>query len=218
MNLPQSILHRYRITYARLEGTRYVGNLDMIRLWERSLRRAELPIAYSQGFSPQPRMHFASTLPVGFLSEMELTDIWFTSFIELDTLKEKLESNLPAGIKIRQIMEISLSTPPLQTQVKAADYQVEIFSTTLEDLQERITSLLEKQSIHRERRGKPYDLRPLIFSLKLGDTRQSLEMTLSCQESATGRPEEVLSALDLDPLAARYTRKTLHLTDPRGKG
>ena len=67
---------RFRITYARTEALRYIGNLDMQKVWERYVRRLKVPIAYSQGFHPQAKIQQACPLPLGFLSPFEITDTW----------------------------------------------------------------------------------------------------------------------------------------------
>src|SRR3990172_977319 len=67
---------RCRMTYQKTEALRYTGNLDLQKIWERFLRRADLPVAYSQGFHPQPRIQQAAPLPLGFLSRAELADIY----------------------------------------------------------------------------------------------------------------------------------------------
>src|SRR5512133_1957686 len=73
---PARSLYRIRLVYARREALRYVSHLDMQLVWERILRRAETPLAYSHGFNPRPRLHLASALPLGFLSRCEMTDFW----------------------------------------------------------------------------------------------------------------------------------------------
>ena len=70
--------YRYRINYSKKEGMRYTSNLDVHKMWERTFRRAKLPLAYSQGFHPQPKIQQASPLPLGFLSDYEIVDFFKT--------------------------------------------------------------------------------------------------------------------------------------------
>jgi radical SAM-linked protein len=86
---------RIRITFSKLGALRYTGHLDLHRLWERAARRAELPLAYSQGFHPQPKMNIAAALPLGFSSRCEMIDLRLEHDISLDGLQEKLQDTLP---------------------------------------------------------------------------------------------------------------------------
>ena len=67
---------RIRIVYSKADSLKYTGNLDLQKIWERLLRRANLPLAYSQGFHPQPRINQGCPLPLGFIGENEMVDIW----------------------------------------------------------------------------------------------------------------------------------------------
>src|SRR5512146_1378298 len=108
---------RLRITFAKTEAMRYTGHLDLHRTWERTFRRAQLPLAYSQGFHPQPRINLASALPLGFTSDSEVADIWLEKDMPLDQIRELLQAALPPGISILQIEEVDSQAPALQTQI-----------------------------------------------------------------------------------------------------
>ncbi|HLE27799.1 MAG TPA: TIGR03936 family radical SAM-associated protein, partial [Anaerolineales bacterium] len=69
-------MQRLRLTFAKTAAMKFSGHLDLHKTWERTLRRARLPLAYSQGFNPQPRLQLASALPLGFTSECEVLDAW----------------------------------------------------------------------------------------------------------------------------------------------
>ena len=78
---------RIRITFAKQGPLRYTGHLDLHKLWERAARRAELPLAYSQGFHPQPKMNIAAALPLGFSSRCEVMDMKLEHEIQLERLR-----------------------------------------------------------------------------------------------------------------------------------
>src|SRR5512143_2156524 len=159
---------RIRITFSKLGALRYTGHLDLHRLWERAARRAELPLAYSQGFHPQPKINIAAALPLGFSSRCEMIDLRLEHDISLDGLQEKLQETLPTGIQLASIEAVDERAPALQTQVTAAEYEVTLTEAVDgSELKRRIDSVLESDSIIRERRGKTYDLRPLIESLEV---------------------------------------------------
>jgi radical SAM-linked protein len=187
---------RIRITFAKLGALRYTGHLDLHKLWERAARRAELPLAYSQGFHPQPKMNIAAALPLGFSSRCEVLDMRLEHEIQLDGLREKLQGTLPTGIQVIDVESIDERAPTLQTQVVSAEYEVSLAEAGFgSEVKRKIESVLESESIVRTRRGKEYDLRPLIEALDLMDGK--ILMKLAAREGATGRPEEVLDMLGI---------------------
>lgn len=206
---------RFRMTYWRTEALRYTGNLDMQKVWERYLRRLNLPVAYSQGFHPQPKIQQACPLPLGFLSKSEMVDVWIDDD-ELTGQKilESLQSAPQPGIEIKTVAPVAIYSPALMTLVINARYQALLFDAVDSQwLQGQINHLLQSTEIIRERREKSYDLRSLVSSIIFTDTPEGilLDMLLSARDSATGRPEEVLSELGLDPFGARITRTELIL-------
>ena len=188
---------RIRITFVKQGALRYTGHLDLHKLWERAARRAELPLAYSQGFHPQPKMNMAAALPLGFSSRCEVVDMKLQQDIPLDNLPTRLNSTLPSGLQVVEVEEVDERAPALQTQVVSAEYEVTLTeSIDSSELKRKIDSVIESTSIPRERRGKMYDLRPLIEELDILPGGK-IFMRLSARESATGRPEEVLDVLGI---------------------
>jgi radical SAM-linked protein len=192
-----------------------VGHLDLQTLWERAARRAGLPLAYSQSFHPQAKIYFASALPLGFSSRAEVLDMRLQTDVELSDLPRRLNEALPEGITILDIQSVDEAEPALQTQVSAAEYEVSLINRVdRSELQSGIERLLGASSLLRERRGKAYDLRPLIEELNLiTDTKSEsgpkIFMRLSAREAATGRPEEVLSELGIAANDAHIERSRL---------
>ncbi len=213
---------RLRITFSKQGALRYTGHLDLHKILERSLRRAHLPLAYSQGFHPQPKLNLAAALPLGFFSRAEVMDIVLTE--EVDNLVSSLQGHVPPGLTILGAEEVDSRAPSLQSQVIAVEYEVEITEADYgRGLTEKIASVLKSESIPRERRQKQYDLRPLIEELTLTPIPTSgasplperdgvgvrVFMRLSAREGATGRPEEVLAALEIPLEATRIERTQL---------
>lgn len=214
-------LQRIRLTYAREQALRYTSHLDMQLVWERTMRRARLPLAYTQGFNPHPRLHLACALPLGFLSRCELVDAWFDNapspLLSPAEVLTRAQDSAPPGLMIFAADEINLNTPALQTLVATAEYQAHPLDALDQDQLNRSTqALLQSTVLLRQRRGKSYDLRPLIEGLEVQvvDSSPIVWMSLSARESATGRPEEVLDALGLDPAAFRVERTRLVLKNP----
>lgn len=200
---------RLRITFAKTEAMRYTGHLDLHRAWERTVRRAGLPMLYSQGYNPRPRIQIAAALPLGFTSRHEVVDIWFQGPVEVLEAGEALERANPPGIHIIDLEEADLRSPALQTQVRAAEYTATILEP-VPDLNERIDRIHTASSLPRQRRGKNYDLRPLIEEIRRPEGNpeglQTIQLRLKAQEGATGRPEEVLLELGISPSLARVER------------
>ena len=198
---------RLRVTFSKQGALRYTGHLDLHKIWERSIRRAKLPLAYSQGYHPQPKIQLAAALPLGFASRAEVMDIWLNE--DVNEVVPALQANVPPGLTILQAETVDERAPSLQTQVIAAEYQVEITEAGYaSDLNERIASVMESESIPRVRRNKQYDLRPLIEDLTINDNGY-IFMHLTAREGATGRPEEVLAALEIPLEVTRIERTRL---------
>ena len=209
---------RIRIKFVKQGALRYTGHLDLHRLWERAARRAELPLAYSQGFHPQPKMNMAAALPLGFSSRCEMLDMKLEHDIALDDLPARLNATLPSGIQVVDVEQVDERAPALQTQVVSAEYEVTLTEAVDgSELKRKVDSLIESKIIPRERRGRIYDLRPLIEELSLTPTPlpqgkgQGVRvfMRLAAREGATGRPEEVLDVLGIAFEGTRIERTHL---------
>ena len=195
---------RLRITFTKQGALRYIGHLDLHKMLERSIRRAKLPLAYSQGYHPQPKLNLAAALPLGFSSSAEVMDIWLNE--DVDDAATALQANVPPGLTILQAEQVDEREPSLQSQVIAAEYKVEITEAGYASgLNDKIASVLESESIPRVRRNKQYDLRPLIEELTPTSENQ-LFMRLTAREGATGRPEEVLEVLEIPLEVTRIER------------
>ena len=204
-------MNRVRLTYKKGASLRYTGHLDLHKVWERTFRRARLPLAYSQGFHPQPKIQQACPLPLGFTSECEIVDFWITEDIPTNDLSSALEPALHPGITVLDLKCIPLSDPPLQTTIRSAEFEITFSqSENVDTVKDKINSILSAQTLLRERRGKTYDLRSLIHKLLMkNDKHPAMVMQLSAMPGATGRPEEVLAAMDIDPLNVEVTRTAL---------
>jgi len=198
---------RVRLTFTKQGALRYTGHLDLHKILERSIRRARLPLAYSQGYHPQPKINLAAALPLGFSSRAEVMDIWLNEDVE--NVASTLQSSVPPGLTILDAKPVDDREPSLQSQVIAAEYEVEITEAdSASGLTDKIASVLESESIPRVRRKKEYDLRPLIEELTL-TSENRLFMRLTAREGATGRPEEVLEVLEIPQEVTRIERTRL---------
>lgn len=204
---------RIRITFSKTEAMRFTGHLDLHRTWERTVRRARAPLAYSEGFHPHPRIQLGAALPLGITGEREWVDVWLEREVPEDELRASLVKAAPPGIKLIALEPVDLRAPALQTQIVSAEFEAWLPEQTDADtLEKRVAELKAQPEIPRTRRDKAYDLQPLIERLSIGrdDSGQPvLSMTLAAREGATGRPEEVLAALGLTMSEARVRRTRL---------
>jgi radical SAM-linked protein len=208
---------RLRVLFAKDGALRYTGHLDLHKIWERTARRAGLPLAYSQGFHPQPRLQLAAALPLGFSGRAEILDLWLEpgrdQTEDPESIRTALQSAAPPGLTVLQVTAVDEGEPALQTRVRAAEFEVGLLDPlTPADLEERLSTLLASTSLPRQRRGKSYDLRPLIEDLRLAENQPGevkISMRLAAREGATGRPEEVLDALGIPFENTRVARLRL---------
>jgi radical SAM-linked protein len=201
---------RYRATFAKTEAMRYTGHLDLHRAWERMLRRARLPLAYSTGFHPHPQIQPGPALPLGITGAAELLEFWLMEEIPLETITRRLAEAEPPGIEMRQLQRMERTARHLDRDIEAGEYTAEPAEGQWPaDLAARIAEFCARDSILRERRGKPYDLRPLVMELVLEST--SLRMVLRLAPGATGRPEEVMAELGLGDALILMDRQGLVL-------
>jgi len=204
---------RARITFSKQGALRYTGHLDLHKLWERAMRRADLPLSYSQGFHPQPKISLAAALPLGFSSLGEVLDVRFNVEILTEEIAARLKDSLPPDIQITSVETVDERAPALQTQVLSATYDVHLTEPVDgSELTRKVEELLKSESLPRERRNKSYDLRPLIETLNVITEENKtvwLQMKLAARDGATGRPEEVLSALDIEPEYTHVERTLL---------
>ncbi len=215
--MSETYIQRMRVTFATDDTVKYVGHLDMHRAWERAIRRAGLPLAYSQGFNPQPRLQFAAALPVGFTGQAEVADVYLDEAIVPEAFTARLAAALPPGIRPLRAEPVARELPSLQSQVCGASYRVEIETDEpAEAFAARLEAFLAQAEAWRERRkGKDvtrYDLRPLVHSLRYAGLcayGQAFDVTMRAEPGATGRPDELLAELGYETTPRRIARLAL---------
>jgi radical SAM-linked protein len=202
---------RLRVTYGKVGALVYIGHLDLARLWERVTRRAGLPLAYSHGFNPRPRIQLADALPLGVSSACELIDLYMKTPVAPEGVGEHLQAAAPPGLAVHEVAEADMKAPALQTLIEAADYTV-TFPEGIDaaGLAARVDAFVAQEHVKRERRGKPYDLRPRVLALQ-ATPGGALEARLSLGAAGTGRPDELLDALGLGGELAAVHRARLYL-------
>ena len=211
---------KYLITFEKGESVRWLGHLDILRTFERAIRRAELPIAFSTGFNPRERIAFANALSTGVTGAAELATIEFTDPVEPSTIVSSLNEKLPPGIQLHTAEEIpEVGSRDLLNSYSRAEIRVTCAcgpNTTLESANSAAASLLSRTQIpiEREREGKvkTMDIRPLIHSIDavevMGD-RIIFSMILALGSEGTAKPAEIVALLadELPGLAVRRVHR-----------
>lgn len=194
---------RLRIRFSRGEELKFISHLDVIRLWERALRRAQIPLAYSAGYSPHPRLSLAAPLAVGVTSEAELMDIFLSKDASPHWFISAVSRQLPRGIDLLGVYPIALAVPALQAQVRYAEYRVKVTTERGQgEVESAMRVLLSRDLLpwqhQRDTGRRSYDLRALIDDLWLVAWEPpygTIGMRLRCDSGGSGRSEQVIFAL-----------------------
>jgi radical SAM-linked protein len=218
---------RVRIRFAKLGKIRWTSHRDVARMWERAFRRVQLPVAYSTGYSPRPRVSFGLALPTGHESvaeylDVELADSGARPALDVRTLPGRLSAALPSGVDATAAEVIPPGTPSLQEDVTSCTWRwaaAPVEGTDplgLEELARRVQAVLASSSVvvTRTRKGEEHtdDIRAGIFTLELlgpvgSDPSHGAWLEADLTSRPRGlRPAEVLAALD-PGLEERHVRR-----------
>ncbi len=197
---------KIRTEVAKGSEVRFISHLDFMNTITRALRRAELPIAFSQGYNPRPQLSFASALAVGLTSNSEYIDFELQEAMMPQKFKNQLNREFPAGIRIKEAQEVPVDSKSLMAVINAGRYFAKLeFTEELSkgELEKIIDDFLgqEELEIKRKRRNKSdrwLDLKPMIFSLTVMGVQEkegTINMLVQTGSSGNVRPQEVIRAL-----------------------
>lgn len=192
---------------------RYISHLDVLRFWERAIRRAGLPLSYSQGFTPHPKLAFASPLPLGFVGEAEVMDVTLDERIEHDDFVERVAVQASDDLAVVRVEEVPLTSAAPQSAMLWGDYALDLPGVTPAAAADGIAAFLALPSFEwtEERRDKArtYDLRAVVASLESLPAPEGVAVTMRLRADAemTGRPEQVAAAIfpGVEPVNIRRT-------------
>ena len=212
---------RIRARFRKGERVRHISHLDVLRYWERAIRRAGLPLLYSQGFTPHPKIAFAAPLPLGFIGEGEIMEVLLEERVPLHRFAADLTGQTTPDLELRDASEVALGLPALPTLLRWADYRLAVDGVTPEHATESVNAFLATETFpwRQEREGKKareYDLRAGVASLSVRAAGEaaSLDARLSCGQELTVRPEQLVAALFPTATVERYVRSRLVLEEP----
>ena len=209
---------KVRVRFSKKGSVKYVGHLDMMRYFQKAIRRAELDVAYSEGFSPHQKMSFAAPLGVGMESEAEYFDMEMYSEIDETEAVRRLNEQMALGISVMSFKKLKEGEKKAMAQTYAMDYRVDIregYSLPEDiDVEKKLTEFLSRSEIQILKKTKKSevltDIRPLIFNACIKDSS-----LFACLCSSSGKSLNIklfLTAfydflgLEFDPLGVQITR------------
>jgi radical SAM-linked protein len=212
-------VQRLRVTFTRGDLLRYITHLDLMRSWERAIKRAGLPLAHSEGFTRHPQIALAAPLPVGATAEGELMDVFLEAVMTPAEFHERLAAQTPPGLTVEQVEEVLLNLPSLQSLVREWTWRAQFpHDTDRAGLRAAVDGFIARETVpwehRREKEVKRYDLRALVLDLGIEDRPEGPALVVRFKAEAGGRPEQLAAALGYDPQTVRNHRLSLGLVSP----
>lgn len=166
---------RVRFRFTKVGKVRFTSHRDVARLWERALRRAELPVARTEGFNPRPKVHFGLALPTGYESDGEYLDVDLrepeADSVVLAELPERLSPLLPPGLDVAAAAPVAPGTVSLQQAVTSCSWRIEVPDLAPDKAESAVAALLASAElpVTRERKGRETtdDIRPEVLHLEV---------------------------------------------------
>ncbi|MDD4094730.1 MAG: TIGR03936 family radical SAM-associated protein [Oscillospiraceae bacterium] len=194
-----------RVRFERKGSIVYIGHLDLMRTFERTLRRAGMPVQYTQGYNPRPTLVFALPLGVGIATTDDCVDIFFNEKIDIEEFPDRFNAYCPTGLRALAAWEIPDSGKSIMSLVTAATYRINApgIRKALSELMTRDEIPVMKRAKGKETRA---DLRPLILKVTepsetdktddgdLSDREETAEIMVYAGSSRNLRPDLLLSA------------------------
>lgn len=187
-------MQRLRVRYAKRGRARFASHRDFGRAFERALRRAAIPMAFSSGFTPHPRISYANAAPTGAASEAEYLEIGLAQQREPSWVRDALNAAMPEGLEIVTVVEAGSGSLP--ERLSASRWLARLAGVDSAELSTAIAELLANQSQLVRRKTKSgereFDIRPAIYQLQV--MPEGFEVVVATGEPLV-RPDDVLKAL-----------------------
>jgi radical SAM-linked protein len=197
---PPPVVQRLRLRYAKRGRLRFSSHRDFQRALERALRRADVPMAYSAGFHPHPKISFANAAPTGTASEAEYVELGLAEHRDPAELRRALDTSLPDGLDVLEVVEAGPGA--LADRLEASDWVVELPGADVGALREAVAAFLARDVVEVERLTKngprALDARGPVTSLTVDPAASEPTLRLVCRHvTPTVRPQEVLAGLEV---------------------
>ena len=192
-------MNKYRLKFSKTGKIKYTGHLDLLKMFQRAIKRANLPISYSQGFNPHQIMSFAIPLPLGMESEAEYIDMQFDENIEPNFIKDTLNKNMPIGMEILNVVKLKEGQKSAPSIVAIGEYEILLDNNINKN---KIDNFLNQQEINVERvskkRGKEIlktvNIKEDIFNIELIENNK-IKVIISTGSSKNLKPDVLIESL-----------------------
>lgn len=188
-------MQRLRLGYSKLGAARFASHRDFSRAFERALRRADIPMAYSSGFSPHPRISYANSAPTSAASYAEYADIAVLEVLDPDRVRDALNAALPGGFRVLRVVEGH--RPALADLLQASDWVIDLGTVDRQELESAVRALIAAESVEVSRvtrKGeRVFDARPAVLSAQV-DEKDHVRVRVA-HGAPLVRPDDVLAAL-----------------------
>ena len=235
---PPPVVQRVRVRYAKRGPLRFASHRDFARTFERALRRAEVPVAYSAGFTPHPRISYVGAAPTGVASEAEYLEVALARLVEVDRLRAALDGCLPPGLDVLECVQVPPGSGGLAERIDASAWRIELPGVSVEESERAVAAFLATDVVEVERLTKDgrrrLDARGPVVAITVtgegppGGSDQ--DATSHCaildvvvrQATPAVRPDDVLAALRVvvglaPPAPPRATRLAQGRLDDTGR-
>ncbi|MGN0295181.1 MAG: TIGR03936 family radical SAM-associated protein [Lachnospiraceae bacterium] len=187
---------KIRIKFSKTGNLKYIGHLDVMRCFQKVMRRAEVDMAYTAGFSPHQIMSFASPLGLGLTSEGEYVDIEVLSTQSSETMLQRINAVMVDGLEVLSYVKLPDRARAAMSVIAAADYRVTFDQPVTDTVRKQFEEFLSRDSVVVTKKTKKsereLDIRPLIYQADLQD--QTLFLQLCAGSSENLKPEQVVDA------------------------
>lgn len=217
--LERDYVMKVRLKFSKIGKVKYVGHLDTMRLFQRAIKVAALPVSYSQGFSPHSLVYFALPLAVGMCSEGEYMEMVLDEHVPVAEVKTRLDKVLVPGITLLDVYEVEEKAPSLMSMVQGADYSMilscpEHSEITAKTLENKVTESEELIVLKKGKKGiAPVDIKPLIIKTHFGQEENKICIDLQAYAGSSKNlnPELFVKALLGEiPYTLEVMRKELY--------
>ncbi len=224
-------LQRVRLRIGRVGEARFLSHLELQNAWIRALRRAQAPLAYTQGFHAHPRIEFSTAPPLGEESEGDYLDVYLGAFMYPEELLERLQRVLPPDLHAHEAADVLLRGPSLMSSVAGFEYTL-FTDAAPSTVEQAVAAVLARESLPVDRMAKAAaagkgpkhkekvstDIRPLIERLAViaqDGEETALDFATRVVDGRYAKPREIISVLGLDPVTTRVFKRATRLSDER---